>query len=594
MTKITRKELISQYLNFFKLKKHAILPNASLLPENDPTVLFTTAGMHPLVPYVLGQKHPLGDKLASVQKCIRTQDLEEVGDASHHTFFEMLGNWSLGDYWKQEAIKLSFQFLTEVLKLDKEKLAISCFKGDEDAPRDEESAEIWKNLGIKDSQIVFLGKDKNWWGPAGKTGPCGPDTEMYYYISGKPKSGSNPETNEKEWFEIWNDVFIQYNKNSEGKFEHIDRKVVDTGMGVERVLAILNNLKDNYLTEIFQDAIKELEKLSEKRYGFNQEHTRAMRIIVDHIRASVFILSEGITPSNVEQGYVLRRLVRRAIRFARQLGIQVNFCKRLGKIFIDYYKDYPELKNEKFILEEIEKEELRFRETLDKGIKEFDKMIKGKGKTFSGKDAFLLYQSFGFPLEITKDLCQEHGMKINEQEFNEEFEKHQELSRQATKGKFKSGLQDSSEETTKLHTATHLLNQALREVLKQDIKQRGSNITAERLRFDFNFDRKLTDKEIKDVEELVNKKISEGLQVTREEMSVDDAIKKGAQAVFKERYGEKVSVYMICDKKNKNKPFSCEICAGPHVENLKELGHFKILKEEAVAAGVRRIKAVLE
>lgn len=597
MAKITRKELISQYLNFFKMKKHALLPNASLIPENDPTVLFTTAGMHPLVPYILGQSHPLGKRLVSVQRCIRTGDIDEVGDAFHHTFFEMLGNWSLGDYWKQDAIKMSFDFLTEVLKLPVDKLCFSCFKGDEDAPRDDESSEIWKSIGVKESQIVFLGKDKNWWGPAGKTGPCGPDTEMYYFVgTGKPKANSNPESKESEWCEIWNDVFVQYNKTKEGKFEHIDRKVIDTGMGVERTLAVLNGLKDNYLIEGFVPAIEEVAYLSGKRYGFNQDHTRAMRIIADHIRAAVFILNEGITPSNVEQGYVLRRLIRRAIRFGKQISVEGKLCKRVAKKFIDYYKeDYPELnESEKFILDEIEKEEIKFNETLEKGIKEFEKMIREK-KEISGKDAFFLYQSFGFPFEITKDLCEEHRMKIDEKGFEEELEKHQELSRKSTQGKFKSGLQDNSEQTTKLHTATHLLNQALREVLREDIQQKGSNITPERLRFDFNFDRKLTKEELKEVEDIVNQKISEGLDVERKEMSVDEAVKLGAEAVFKGKYGEKVSVYMICGKDEKGlRPFSCEICAGPHVANIKELGHFKIIKEEAVASGVRRIKAVLE
>ncbi|MCX6741685.1 MAG: alanine--tRNA ligase [Candidatus Pacearchaeota archaeon] len=595
--KITRKELISQYLNFFKIKKHAILPNASLIPENDPTVLFTTAGMHPLVPYILGQKHPLGTRLVSIQRCIRTGDIEEVGDAFHHTFFEMLGNWSLGDYWKEEAIKMSFDFLTEVLKLPLDKLAVSCFKGDSDAFKDEESSEIWMKLGMPKERIVFLGKDDNWWGPAGKTGPCGPDTEMFYYVgTGKPKANSNPEKDDKNWCEIWNDVFVQYNKTKEGKFEHTDRMVIDTGMGVERTLTVLNGLKDDYLTEVFSPAIEEIAYLSGKRYGFNQDHTRAMRVIVDHIRASVFILNEGTVPSNVEQGYVLRRLIRRAIRFAKQINVEGKVCKRVAKIFIDYYKgDYPELTQaEKFILDEIEKEEIKFDETLEKGIKEFEKMIRER-KEISGKDAFFLYQSFGFPLEIVKDLCQEHRMKVDEQEFEEELGKHQELSRQSSKGKFKSGLQDNSEATTKLHTATHILNQALREVLRSDIQQKGSNITPERLRFDFNFDRKLTKEELREVEDIVNQKIKEGLDVERKEMSVDEAIKLGAQAVFKGKYGEKVSVYMICGKDDKDlRPFSCEICAGPHVENIKTLGHFRIIKEEAVAAGVRRIKAILE
>jgi len=591
--KITRRELISQYLNFFKFKKHALLPNASLIPENDPTVLFTTAGMHPLVPFILGQQHPQGKKLVSLQKCIRTGDIEEVGDAFHHTFFEMLGNWSLGDYWKAEAIDMSFEFLTQILKIPKEKLAISCFKGDEDAEKDEESAEIWETLGISKERIVFLSKDNNWWGPAGTIGPCGPDTEMFYFVGlGSPKPNSNPESKEKEWCEIWNDVFVQYSKTKQGNYEHIDRKVIDTGMGVERVLAVLNGFKDDYMTEIFTDAIKELSYLSGKRYAINQDCTRMMRIILDHIRASIFILNENIVPSNIEQGYVLRRLIRRAIRFGKQLGVEGKFCKKIAQCFLNYYKgDYPELKiNEKFILQELEKEEEKFKETLEKGIKEFEKLIKGK-KMITGKESFLLYQSFGFPFEITEDIAQEHRVKVDEEEFQEELAKHQEISRQSNQGRFKSGLADNSEETTKLHTATHLLNQALREVLGKEVKQKGSNITPERLRFDFNFSRKLTDEELKKVEDLVNRKIHEGLQITREEMSPKEAIKKGAQAEFIEKYGEKVSVYTICDKHHQ---FSCEICTGPHVENLKELGHFKIIKEEAVAAGVRRIKAVLE
>ncbi|MEM2017673.1 MAG: alanine--tRNA ligase [Candidatus Pacearchaeota archaeon] len=587
--KITRKELIDSYLTFFKLKKHAVLPNVSLIPENDPTCLFITAGMHPLVPFILGQEHPLGKRLVSVQRCLRTDDIELVGDAFHHTFFEMLGNWSLGDYWKQEAIRMSFEFLTQVLKIPLAKLAVSCFAGDEDAPRDEEAAKIWQSLGIPKERIVFFGKDKNWWGPVGKQGPCGPDTEMYCYV-GKGKPKSTPATQENEWCEIWNDVFIQYIKDERGNFKPMERKVVDTGMGVERVLACLQGIKDDYMTEIFLPVIKELEYLSSKKYGFNLEHTRAMRIIADHLRAAVFILAEKIQPSNVEQGYVLRRLIRRAIRYKKQLGIEGKIGKRIAKLFIDYYKDYPELKsNEEFILTEIEKEEEKFSKVLEQGLKKFEELAKGK-KAISGKDAFFLYQSYGFPFEITKELAKERGMKVDEEGFSSMFKKHQELSRQATQGKFKSGLTDNSEATTKLHTATHLLNQALREVLGKEIQQCGSNITPERLRFDFNFPRKLTEEELKKIEDLVNKKISEGLEVRKEIMPLEKALKMGAQAVFKERYPEKVSVYIIGNEK----PFSIEICAGPHVSNTKVLGHFKIIKEEAVAAGIRRIKAILE
>ncbi|MCS7134426.1 MAG: alanine--tRNA ligase [Candidatus Pacearchaeota archaeon] len=588
--KITRQQLISEFLNFFKMRKHAILPNASLIPENDPSCLFITAGMHPLVPYILGQEHPLGKRLASVQRCLRTDDIEKVGDAFHHTFFEMLGNWSLGDYWKEEAIKMSFTFLTEVLKIPIEKISVSCFEGNEEAPKDEESAKIWLSLGIPKDRIFFFGKEKNWWGPPGTSGPCGPDTEMYYYV-GKGKQKSLAEK-EEDWCEIWNDVFIQYNKNEKGSLDPLPRRVVDTGMGVERMLACLQGIKDNYMTEIFIPVIKELEYLSDKKYGLNADHTRAMRIIADHLRASVFILAENIQPSNVEQGYVLRRLIRRAIRYGRQLNIEGKFCKRIGKLFIEYYTDYPELKrNENFILSELEKEEEKFAKLLKNGIKKFEEISKGK-KQLLGEEAFLLYQSYGFPLELTKELAAERRLYVDEKGFFEKLKEHQELSRKSTIGKFKSGLAEETEITTKLHTATHLLNQALREVLGKKVQQCGSNITPERLRFDFNFDRKLTQQEIKQIEELVNRKIAEGLEVKREVMSLEEALKLGAQAVFKQKYPEKVSVYTIYNKDGT--PFSIEICAGPHVKNTKELGKFKILKEESVAAGIRRIKAILE
>jgi len=583
----TRKELIKTYIEFFKNKIHKEIPNSSLIPENDPTVLFTTAGMHPIVPFLLGHLHPLGKRIVNVQRCIRTGDIDEVGDAFHHTFFEMLGNWSLGDYWKKEAIEYSFEFLTKILKIPAEKLAVSCFEGDADAPKDEESAKIWLSLGIPKERIAFLPKSNNWWGPAGKTGPCGPDTEMFYWI-GKGKPEGNPKTNESGWCEIWNDVFMQYVKDEKGKYNQAKQKNVDTGMGVERTIAILNGLDDDYLTDCFLPLIKEIEKLSKKKYGENKEGTRAMRIIADHIKASIFILADGIAPSNVEQGYVLRRLLRRAIRYGRELGIKNNFIKSIAEKVIEIYSDYKNLQNNKSnILKELVTEEERFEKTLESGEKLFEKMVKGK-KEISGKDAFLLYQSYGFPIELTQEMAKEKNLKIDMREFNEEAEKHQELSRTATEGKFKSGLADNSEATTKLHTATHILNQALRVVLKNnDIYQKGSNITSERLRFDFNFDRKLTDKEIKEVEDLVNSQIQKSCEVRRDDMSVQEAKKKGAQGVFEDKYGEKVSVYSIGE-------FSKEICAGPHVKNLCELGKFKIIKEESIAAGVRRIKAVLE
>jgi len=563
----TREQLIKAYIDFFKGKNHKEIPNSSLIPEHDPTVLFTTAGMHPLVPFLLGQKHPLGKRLVNVQKCIRTSDIDEVGDEFHLTFFEMLGNWSLGDYWKKEAIEFSLEFLTKILKIPKQELEVTCFKGDKDAPKDEESEKIWKSLGIK--KIKFLPKSENWWGPAGLTGLCGPDTEMFY-----------------KGFEIWNDVFMQYNKISEGKFEPLKQKNADTGMGVERTLAILTEKKSVYETPCFLPLIKEIEKISKRKY---EENKKAMRIIADHIKAATFISAENISPSNIEQGYVLRKLIRRAIRYGKTLMMQNNFTKRLVEITIEIYKkDYPLLeKNKEFITKEIENEETRFRQTLASGLRYFNNILKNSKKEISGKDAFLLYQSYGFPIEMTQELAKENNLKVDIFKFKEEQKKHQELSRTSTQGKFKSGLADSSLATTRLHTATHLLNQALRQVLKNpDIHQKGSNITAERLRFDFNFDRKLTQEEIKAVEDLVNKKISENLPVIKKEMSLEQAKNLGIQGIFEHKYGEKVFVYIIND-------FSKEICAGPHVSNTKELGKFKIIKEESVAQGVRRIKAIL-
>jgi len=631
----TRKALIKAYIDFFKSKNHKQIENAGLIPENDPTVLFTTAGMHPLVPYILGQKHTQSKRLVNVQKCIRTVDIDEVGNTFHHTFFEMLGNWSLGDYFKEEAIQYSFEFLTKVLKISKENLAVSCFEGEKRIPKDSEAAEIWKSLGIKEERIAFLPRKNNWWGPAGLTGPCGPDTEMFYW-TGKGKPRGNPKTNESEWREIWNDVFMQYIKDEKGNYPQAKQKNVDTGMGVERTITILNGLEDNYLSDAFLPIIKQIEKLSNKKYGKDEKETRTMRIIADHIKASVFILAEKIYPSNTEQGYVLRRLIRRAIRYGKTLMMQNNFTKQIAEVVISIYPDYSELeKNKEFILQEIEKEENRFRQTLASGLRfaekifsqktpinkeKFAKLMQDPNKkniisgvfkrksenkdysiknpkiseqeidkaSLSGKDIFLLYQSYGFPLELIDELAMSTGLLFSHAEFRKELEKHQELSRTATQGKFKSGLADHSQETTKLHTATHLLNQALREVLhKKDIYQKGSNITAERLRFDFNFDRKLTDSELKEIENLVNKKIKEKLPVKCQEMSLEQAKKLGAQGVFESKYGEKVKVYSISD-------FSVEICAGPHIKNTGELGKFKIIKEESIAAGARRIKAILE
>ncbi len=564
-----RQQLIKKYIDFFKTKAHKQIPNASLIPENDPTVLFTTAGMHPLVPYLLGQKHPQGKRLVNVQKCIRTQDINQVGDDFHLTFFEMLGNWSLGDYFKKQAIKYSFEFLTKILKIPKSKLTITCFKGDKDSPKDSESAKIWESIGISKSKIKFLSKQNNWWGPAGKTGPCGPDTEMFVNNC-----------------EIWNDVFMQYNKNKKGNYIPSKQKNVDTGMGVERTLAILNNKNSVYETETFLPIIQKIEHLSEKKY---KENERTMRIIADHIKAGVMILNEGILPSNTEQGYVLRRLIRKAIMNLRKLGfVGTDLTKPIAEEVFKIYNDYKNLqKNKKQILKELDGEEERFGITLDKGLNIFNKLTKNK-KQLSGKSAFLLYQSYGFPLEMTQELAKEKNIKVDRKEFEKEFNKHQKLSRTATAGRFKSGLADNSEQVTKLHTATHLLNQALREVLKKpDITQKGSNITSERLRFDFNFDRKLTPKEIKDVEQLINQKIKQSIPVIKQEMNLEQAKKQEAQGVFENKYGNKVSVYSIGN-------FSKEICAGPHVKNTKELGHFRIIKEESSSAGVRRIKAILK
>jgi len=560
---MNRKQLIKSYIDFFKTKNHKEIPNASLIPENDPTVLFTTAGMHPLVPFLLGQPHPQGKRLVNVQKCIRTGDIEEVGDDSHLTFFEMLGNWSLGNYWKKDTIKYSFEFLTKNLKIPKEKLIVTCFKGDKDAPKDTESVKIWEDLGINKSKIKFLPKEDNWWGPAGKTGPCGPCTEMFV-----------------KDFEIWNDVFMQYNKDEKGNYKELKQKNVDTGMGVERTLAILNNKKSVYETETFQPIIKRIETLSKQK---NLHKNKSARIIADHIKASCFIINEKILPSNTEQGYVLRRLIRRAIRHAKNLNIKS--IVPISEPVFQTYKDYK--LNEKFIKQELEKEEEKFLKTLEKGINKFNKLIKNK-KQLSGKAGFLLYQSYGFPIEMTKELAKEKNIKINNKEFEQELQKHQTLSRTATQGRFKSGLADSSKQVTKLHTATHLLAQALRQILKKpDLHQRGSNITEERTRFDFNFDRKLTKEELKKVEDLVNKKISQAIPVIREEMTPNQAKTLGAQGIFDTKYGDKVSVYTIGN-------FSKEICAGPHATNTKELGKFKIKKEESSSAGVRRIKAILK
>jgi HAD superfamily hydrolase (TIGR01509 family) len=696
------KELKKKYMEFFVAHKHKEMPSASLIPENDPTVLFTTAGMHPLVPFLLGQPHPLGKRIVNVQKCLRTDDIDEVGDEMHLTFIEMLGNWSLGDYFKKEAIEWSFEFLTKILKLDEDRISVTVFAGDKDAPKDEESAKVWQKLGIPKERIFYNPKKDNWWGPAGKTGPCGPCTEMFY-DTGKKKCSHDckPGCNCGKYFEIWNDVFMEYNKSNmtllvdgmfclydkdfrineellgllknidnkkilvvngykdeaeellknhgfevfsfEGKikkdneqffkkllekyslnkedviyFDHAEENIksarnvgilselyknnnqikkfiepniyryirlkqqnVDAGMGLERTAAMSQGKSSVYDIELFVPIMEKIQGIAKK------QDTRSERIIADHLRAAVFVLAEGIAPSNLGHGYILRRLVRRAIRHGKQLDVRDQFCSDIAKIIINIHKhDYPELeKNEHFILSELAKEEERFERTLEKGMKKFEEIIKTRHVT--GKGAFLLFQSYGFPLEMTEELAKERKIHIDKKEFDDEFKKHQELSRQSMQGVFKSGLADNTETTIRYHTATHLLHQALREVLGDEVIQKGSNITPERLRFDFSYPRKPMDDEIRKVEKIVNEKIKEGLDVRKQEMTPEQAKKSGAICLFGHKYGEKVFVYTIgC--------FSKEICSGPHVENIKELGKFVIVKEEAVSAGVRRIKAILE
>ena len=586
---ISSDKLKRLYLEFFQKNGHKFIANASLIPENDPTALFTSAGMHPLVPYLLGQQHPSGRKLVNVQKCLRTSDIDEVGDSYHLSFFEMLGNWSLGDYFKEESIQWSYEFLTskEWLNIDEEKLSVTVFAGDEKIPRDTESARIWEGLGIPKDRIFYLPRKDNWWGPIGSTGPCGPDTEMFY-DTGKEPCGSEckPGCSCGKYNEIWNNVFMEYNRTPDGEYELLEQKNVDTGMGVERTVAVLQERDNVYETEIFAPLVNRIKELSGIEV-IPENQIRSVRIICDHSRAATFLLAEGIVPLNVEQGYVLRRVIRGAIRHGKLLGIEEEFLSVLSQIIIEtYVEDYPQLKsNEDFIVTELKKEYKKFNNTLARGLNRFNRITRNK-KKIDGKDAFLLYQSFGFPIEITKELGKENGIFVDVDGFYEEFEKHQKVSRAGADKRFGSGLADKSEATVKLHTATHLLNEALRRVLGKDITQKGSNITQKRLRFDFNFDRKLTDQEIKDVEEIVNGKINEALPVKRVETTLDEAIRMGSQAVFEQKYGEKVSVYSIGD-------FSMELCSGPHVENIGELGRFKIIKEEGISAGVRRIRAVL-
>lgn len=594
MKKLTSNELRKVWTDFFSKRGHAVIPSASLIPENDPTVLFTTAGMHPLVPYLLGEKHPAGVRLCDVQKCVRTGDIDEVGDASHCTFFEMLGNWSLGDYFKTEMIGWSWTFLTEELGIDPDLLSVTVFAGDGDCPRDEESAKLWEKAGIPKERIFYLPKKHNWWGPAGVTGPCGPDTEMFI-DTGKPACSPDcsPACDCGKYLEIWNDVFMQYNKTADGKFEPLKQKNVDTGMGLERTLAILQGVKTVYETDVFVPIIARIETLSGQKYGSNESATRAMRIIADHMRTSVFILGDerGVTPSNVDQGYILRRLIRRAIRFGKQLAFKSGDLAEVSATVIDVYREaYPELLAAKDkILDEINREEERFEKALGNGMREFEKLCHYLvGDTVSGKAAFKLYDTYGFPIEMTIELAKEHNLKVNVEDFNKAFEEHQAKSHAGAEQKFKGGLADNTVATARLHTATHLLHRALKTVLHdENVNQKGSNITEERLRFDFTFGRAMTPEEVAEVEKLVNEAIAADVPVVCEEMTVDEAKAQGAVGLFTSKYGEKVKVYTMGK-------FSKEICGGPHANRTGELGRFKILKEQSSSAGVRRIKAILE
>ena len=580
-------ELRKKYLDFFKSKGHTVIPSASLIPENDPTVLFTTAGMQPLVPYLLGQKHPGGKRLTDVQKCVRTGDIDSVGDDTHCTFFEMLGNWSLGDYFKRESIAWSYEFLTEVLGIDKETLAVTVFEGDDDCPRDEEAAALWREAGIPEDRIFYLNKEHNWW-IAGAAGPCGEDTEIFIVDESKP--GKTPADDGGRFVEIWNNVFMHYFKHPDGTLTELEQKNVDTGMGLERTLMTLNGYRSVYDTDVLRPVAEYIRSLTAEK---GAEAERAVRIITDHTRTATFILGDprGVAPSNVDRGYILRRLIRRAVRYARTLGLDASILKECAEKFIGIYGGfYTELEdNREKILSELELETQKFDRTLQQGLKEFEKLLGYiKDNRISGKAAFKLYDTYGFPPEMTVELAAEHGVTVDMDGFTRAFNEHQQKSKAGSEQKFKGGLADSGEETTKLHTATHLLMEALRRVLKDPgIMQKGSNITPERLRLDFNFPRPLSADELKAVEDAVNEAIASGVDVTCEEMTPDEAHASGAVGVFGDRYGDIVKVYTMGS-------YSKEICGGPHVKNTAELGKFKIVKEQSSSAGVRRIKAVLE
>ena len=585
-------DLKEAYLKFFESKGHIIIPSAPIVPENDPTVLFNTAGMQPLVPYLKGEPHPEGTRLTDVQKCFRTNDLDEVGDKTHHTFFEMLGNWSLGDYFKKESISWSYELLTKVLEIPVEKLAVTVFKGNSVVDADTESAKLWEEAGINPKKIKYLGEDDNWWPNMELLGPCGPDTEIFYWRSEEAVPEEFDPSNEN-WVEIWNNVFMQYNHQADGSFVPLKNKNVDTGLGVERVTAVLEGVTDNYKSSIWKNVISKIEEISNHSYD-DEKYTRSMRIIADHIRAIVIISGDdaGIKPSNTDQGYILRRLIRRMIRYAKKLDIDINsnWEQDLAKLIInDYSKYYTELERNKIvILEVLKNEKIKFNRTLEKGLREFEKCIANiSGNKIDKDTAFKLYDTYGFPIELTEELAKEANLEVDIEGFNEKFKEHQEKSRQGSTQKFKGGLASTGDMEVKYHTATHLLNAALKKVLGSHVHQKGSNITQERMRFDFSHDAKMTDEEKKEVEDLVNKYIEMAIPVEKLEMTKEDAVRMGAEAMFMERYADIVTVYKIGD-------VSTEICGGPHVKNTSELGRFKIKKEESSSAGVRRIKAILE
>jgi len=597
-------EIRKKFLEFFRDKGHSIIPSSSLVPgETDPTALFTTAGMHPLVPYLLGDEHPGGKRIANIQKCVRTGDIDEVGDARHLTFFEMMGNWSFGDYFKKKAIEWSWEFLTDKkwLGLDKNRLAVSVFAGDENAPFDEEAFNIWKELGVPEYRIAKLPKKNNWWGPAGQSGPCGPDTEIFYWTGDADKIPDSFNDDNDLWVEIWNDVFMQYNKGEDEKYYPLKQKNVDTGMGLERMVMVMQGKDNVYETDLFQPLVVKIKSQipaspagRSNLKSFDREKEKSIRIIADHIKASVFIIADEVAPSNIGRGYVLRRLIRRAARHGKLLGIEEIFLAGVAEPVFEIYKEfYPELLQKKeMILSELAAEESRFNKTLEKGLKQFESV--SQGGSISGKDVFTLFSTYGFPLEITVEMAKEKNISVDAKGFDKEFEEHQKISRAASAGMFKGGLADAGEKTMRCHTATHLLHQALKIVLGESVSQKGSNITAERLRFDFSWPEKMTKEQIEKVEQIVNGKIKENLPVAWQEMGLEEARLSGAIGLFGHKYETKVKVYTVGDSAKGGQVFSKEICMGPHAVSTGELGRFKIVKEESVSSGTRRIKAILE